>query len=266
MALRTRTHTRTRARSRPRALVASGGAALVALALTGCGSADVEDAPAEHRSFALSGKTLTIESGGTTVELVPADVRKVEVTRRVDGWVVLGNGPDARWSMRDGTLTLRVTCDALISNCGSRHQVKVPRGVAVTVNGDNGRILASGFDTPLTLHSDNGKVTVRDSSGPLKLESDNGGLVTERISSRSVSARSDNGGIRLGFSAVPDLVDTVSDNGRVTIDLPSGSQAYAVTATARNGRVSVKVPRSDGSPHAVKAHSDNGHITVRTAN
>ncbi|MGW3656939.1 DUF4097 family beta strand repeat-containing protein [Streptomyces sp. NPDC005151] len=266
MALRTRTRTHTRARTRPRALVASGGAVLVALALTGCGSADVDGAPAEHRSFALSGKTLTIESGGTTVELVPADVRKVEVTRRVDGWVVLGNGPDARWSMRDGTLTLRVKCSAVISNCGSRHQVKVPRGVAVTVNGDNGRILASGFDTPLTLHSDNGKVTVRDSSGPLKLESDNGGLVTERISSRSVSARSDNGGIRLGFSAVPDLVDTVSDNGRVTIDLPRGSEAYAVTATASNGRISVKVPRSDGSPHVVKAHSDNGQITVRTAN
>lgn len=65
---------------------------------------------------------------------------------------------------------------------------------------------------------------------------------------------------------MPDLVDTVSDNGRVTIDLPSGSQAYAVTATARNGRISVKVPRSDGSPHVVKAHSDNGQITVRTAN
>ncbi|MFI6056710.1 DUF4097 family beta strand repeat-containing protein [Streptomyces sp. NPDC051286] len=262
MALRTHT----RARTRRRALVASGGAVLVALALTGCGSANVDDAPAEHRSFALSGKTLTIESGGTTVELVPADVRKVEVTRRVDGWVVLGDGPEARWSMRDDTLTLRVKCDALISNCGSRHQVKVPRGVAVTVNGDNGRILASGFDTPLTLHSDNGMVTVRDSSGPLKLKSDNGGLVTERVSSRSVSARSDNGGILLGFSAVPDLVDTVSDDGQVTIDLPHGPEAYAVAATASNGRVSVKVPRSDGSAHVVKAHSDNGQITVRTAN
>ncbi len=215
---------------------------------------------------------MTIDSAGTAVELVPADVDRVEVTRRVDGWVVFGNGPDARWAMRGGTLTLRVKCDALISNCAARHEVKVPRGVAVTVKGDNGSVTASGFGTPLTLRSDNGKVTVRDSSGPLRLESDNGAIVAERIGGRSVSAQSNNGAVRLGFTAVPDLVDTVSDNGSVTIELPGGSGpgayagAYAVTATAGNGSTSVRVPRSDSSPHVVKAHSDNGEVTVRSAN
>ncbi|WP_330244509.1 DUF4097 domain-containing protein [Streptomyces sp. NBC_00562] len=252
--------------TRTRTLVASVGAVVVALGLSGCGSADVDDAPVEHMSFAFEGKSLTIDSGSTAVELVPADVDKVEVTRRVDGWVVLGKGPDARWTMRDGKLTLQMKCTAVVSNCEALHQVKVPRGVAVTVDGDNGRVVASGFDTPLTLRSDNGKVTVRDSSAPLKLESDNGDIVTERISSTSVSAQSDNGEIRLGFTAVPDRVDTVSDNGRVTIELPKGSQAYAVTAVADNGDISVRVPRSDSSPHVVKAHSDNGEITVRSAN
>ncbi|MET8331923.1 DUF4097 family beta strand repeat-containing protein [Streptomyces sp. NPDC005181] len=252
--------------TRTRTLVASVGAVVVALGLSGCGSADVEDAPVEHKSFAFKGKSLTIDSGNTAVELVPADVDKIEVTRRVDGWVVLGNGPDARWTMRDGKLTLRVKCSAVISNCAALHQVKVPRGVAVTVNGDNGRVVASGFDTPLTLRSDNGRVTVRDSSAPLRLESDNGDIVAERIASKSVSAQSDNGEIRLGFSAVPDLVDTVSDNGQVTIELPKGPQAYAVTAVAGNGDISVRVPRSEDSPHVVKAHSDNGQITVRSAN
>ncbi|MGW8798371.1 DUF4097 family beta strand repeat-containing protein [Streptomyces sp. NPDC055775] len=252
--------------TRTRTLVASVGAVVVVLGLSGCGSADVDDAPVEHKSFAFGGKSLTIDSGNTAVELVPADVDKVEVTRRVDGWVVLGNGPDPRWAMRGGKLTLRVKCTAVVSNCEALHQVKVPRGVAVTVNGDNGSVVASGFDTPLTLRSDNGKVTVRDSSAPLKLESDNGGVVTERISSTSVSAQSDNGEIRLGFTAVPDRVDTVSDNGRVTIELPKGSQAYAVTAVAGNGDISVRVPRSDSSPHVVKARSDNGEITVRSAN
>ncbi|MEU6014460.1 DUF4097 family beta strand repeat-containing protein [Streptomyces sp. NPDC047515] len=251
---------------RTRTLIASGGAVLLGLVLTGCGSTDSADAPAEHKSFALSGKTLTIRSAHTSLELVPADVRKVEVTRRVDGWVVFGNGPDPKWTMQDDTLTLRVKCKAIISDCASQHQVKVPRGVAVIVKGDNGKVVASGFDTPLTLHSDNGKVTVRDSSGPLKLESDNGAVVAEGISATSVSARSDNGMVRLGFTSVPDLVEAESDNGGVAIDLPGGSVRYAVSATARNGSTSVDAPRSDDSTHVVKAHSDNGRVTVRSVN
>lgn len=258
MALRTRARTRT--------LIASGGAVVAALVLTGCGSADTDDAPVEHKSFAFSGKTLTIEAGNTTLELVPADVKKVEVTRQVDGWVVLGNGPDPRWKMRGGTLTLKVKCEALISHCASRHQVKVPRGVAVTVHGDNGKIAASGFDTPLDLRSDNGKVTVRDSSGPLKLDSDNGGILAEGISGSSVKAESDNGAVRLAFTAVPTLVDTVSDNGKVTIELPGDGTSYAVSTRTDNGNTSVEVPRSDDSPHVVKARSNNGEVTVRSAN
>ncbi|MFJ6710005.1 DUF4097 family beta strand repeat-containing protein [Streptomyces sp. RKAG290] len=251
---------------RTRTLIASGGAVLVALALTGCGSTDTDDAPAEHKSFPLSGKTLTIDAGHTTLELVPADVKEVEVTRRVDGWVVFGSGPEPQWKMQDGTLTLKVECDALISDCASEHQVKVPRGVAVTVRGDNGKVVASGFDTALSLHAGNGKVTVRDTSGPLVLESNNGGIVAEGISGSSVKAESNNGSVRLRFAAVPELVDTVSDNGAVTIELPDGSTSYAVSTEADNGNTSVEVPRSEDSAHVVKARSNNGEVTVRSAN
>ncbi len=77
-------------------------------------------------------------------------------------------------------------------------------------------------------------------------------------------ARSDNGSVQLDLSRVPDLVDTVSDNGRIAIDLPAGKTSYAVTASADNGHVDVKVPpRSDSSRHVVKAHSDNGGVAVR---
>ncbi|MGW2176748.1 DUF4097 family beta strand repeat-containing protein [Streptomyces sp. NPDC001732] len=237
----------------------------MALALTGCGSTDAGDAPAEHKSFALHGKTLTIRSGHSSLDLVPADVRKVEVTRRVDGWVMLGSGPEPRWEMEDDTLTLGVKCDALISDCASQHEVKVPRGVTVVVEGDDGRITASGFDTPLSLTADNGRVTVKDSSGPLELKSDNGGITAERVSAASVSARSDNGRIRLEFASVPDRVDAVSDNGGITVLLPDGATKYAVDAAADNGRVSVDVPRGD-SRHVVKVRSDNGEVDVRSAN
>ncbi|MFD8821173.1 DUF4097 family beta strand repeat-containing protein [Streptomyces sp. NPDC059605] len=251
---------------RTRTLIASGGAVLMALVLTGCGGTDVGDAPAEHKSFALRGKTLTIRSDHSSLELVPADVQKVEVTRRVDGWVMFGSGPEPRWGMEDDTLTLGVKCDALVSDCDSEHRVKVPRGVRVVVEGDDGRITASGFDTPLSLTADNGRVTVRDSSGPLELKSDNGRITAERISAASVSAQSDNGRIQLEFASVPDRVDTVSDNGGIAVVLPGGGTKYAVDASADNGRISVDVPRGENSRHVVKARSGNGEIDVRSAN
>ncbi|WP_299531302.1 DUF4097 family beta strand repeat-containing protein [uncultured Streptomyces sp.] len=235
------------------------------LGLSGCGSTDADAAPVERKSFALEGRELTIEAGNSSLRIEPADVERVEVERQVDGWVMFGSGPDPVWRMDGGTLTLKVDCDAMISDCEARYTVKVPDGVAVNVDGDNGKITATGFDTPLELSSDNGGVVVRDVSGPLKLRSQNGSVDAKNISGASVEARSDNGEVRLEFAAVPDLVDVVSQNGRIDIDLPSGRDAYAVDADADNGDVDVDVPRDSTSHHVVKVRSDNGGITVRNA-
>lgn len=254
---RTGTHTRS--------VLGAAAAAFAAFALTGCGSTDVEGAPVERKSFELSGKSLTIDAENSDVELVPADVRAVEVERQVDGWVFMGDGPDPEWDMRDGTLKLGVTCDGMAANCFARQSVKVPRGTAVTVRGDNGSVLATGFDTSLTLESDNGEVTVRDAAGPLKLTSQNGEVVGERLSSRNVSVDSANGAVKLGFTKEPDVVNGVSSNGEITIEVP-GSQAYDVAASSSNGETSIDVKQDRNSPHRIKAESSNGEITVRTAN
>ncbi|MFC9943343.1 DUF4097 family beta strand repeat-containing protein [Streptomyces pratensis] len=251
---------------RTSALVATAGTVLLVAALSGCGSANAEDAPTEHKSFAFSGEALTIDADNSTLDLVPADVERIEVTRRVDGWVMLGSGPDPVWELEGDELRLEVKCHAVISNCEAHHEVKVPRGLALTVEGDNGKVTAAGFTSPLKISADNGGVDVRDVSGPLDLRSDNGQIEAERISGRSVVARADNGSVRLGFTEVPDRVDTTSDNGSISIDLPAGKSTYAVSAEADNGDVSVDVPRSESSKHVVKARSDNGEVTVRSAN
>ncbi|MDF6021392.1 DUF4097 family beta strand repeat-containing protein [Streptomyces sp. JH34] len=251
---------------RTETLVAAAGTVLLVAALSGCGSTDAEGAPAEHKSFAFSGKALTIDAENSSLDLVSADVQEIEVTRRVDGWVLLGSGPDPVWKLEGDELKLEVKCRAVISNCEAHHEVKVPRGLALTVEGDNGEVVAAGFATALKISADNGAVGVRDASGPLELHADNGSIEAERITGRSVIARSDNGTVELGFSAVPDLVDTVSDNGSVSVTLPGGKQTYAVSAEADNGDVSVDVPRSGSSGHVVKARSDNGEVTVRSAN
>ncbi len=105
----------------------------------------------------------------------------------------------------------------------------------MTAASDNGSVTATGFRSALDLSSDNGEITVRDASGTLKLKSDNGTIRAERIAGSTVTARADNGEIRLGFASVPDLVDTVSDNGGITIDLPPGKLTYAVDASATTG-------------------------------
>jgi hypothetical protein len=243
-----------------------GGALLVGLAVSGCGSANAGEAPVERRTFSLGSGALTIEADNSDLELVAADVQDVQVTRQVDGWVFVGDGPEASWRIEDGTLTLRVKCDALASDCESRHTVKVPRGVAVTVADDNGSVTASGFETALEIRSDNGAVTVRDSSGPLELDSQNGKVVTERVTAKAVTAHADNGSVRLGFTAVPDRVEAVGDNGQIVIELPGSGAPYAVTATSDNGDVDVDVPTDETSAHLVKARSDNGKVTVRSAN
>ncbi|MGA5554048.1 DUF4097 family beta strand repeat-containing protein [Streptomyces lavendulocolor] len=249
---------------RMRAVVV-GGVVLSVLGLAGCG-AEAEGAPVERKAFGFRGESLVVEADDSELVLVAADVKDVEVTRQVDGWVALGEGPDPVWKLEGDRLTLRVDCDALVSDCAARHEVRVPRGVAVTVENDNGDVTAEGFATALAVTSDNGTVTVRDAGGPLELRSDNGDVRVEGATSKSVVARSGNGEIRLALSTVPDGVEAVNDNGDIAVELPRGSTRYAVRAASDNGEVKVGVPTDDGSAHVVKAHSDNGEVAVRGAN
>ncbi|MFF8956191.1 DUF4097 family beta strand repeat-containing protein [Streptomyces sp. NPDC014894] len=227
----------------------------------------MDEAPVERKAFALDGERLTIDSDNSFVEVVAADVKKVEVSRQVDGWVFLGSGPEASWKMSKDRLVLRMDCSGVASDCRARQTVKVPRGVAVTVLDDNGGVTASGFGTPLRIESDNGDVTVRDTTGALELLTDNGKVTTERVAAKTLKARSDNGDVRIGLKdgAVPERLETVSDNGGIRIELPSAGAPYAVTAKSDNGSVDVDVPTDDASSHVVTARSDNGSVKVRAA-
>ncbi|MBD0707977.1 MULTISPECIES: DUF4097 family beta strand repeat-containing protein [unclassified Streptomyces] len=248
-----------------RVLFASGAVLLGALTLGGCGSADVEGAPVERENFAFEGKALTIDSDNTKLVVTPADVDDVRVERQIDGWAFLGSGPEPEWKLADGRLTLRVHCEAVASSCSGVHRVQVPRGVAVTIDDDNGGVTAEGFATPLKIRSDNGDVRVHKSTAPLDLHTANGDITVEPdVTAPDVTARSDNGTVRVSLGAVPRRVETSTDNGDITVSVPTAE--YAVDATSGNGRVRVDVPRRDAGEGSVRARSDNGDVTVRTAN
>jgi hypothetical protein len=248
-----------------RAALVTGVVVTLAATATACASAGDDEHP-DHRSFALRGATLTVDSDDSALEIVASDAHKagtIEVTRWFDGSVVVGGDPEVTWSMKDDRLVLRMNCSGVVADCSAEHRIEVPRGVAVKVEDDDGSVRARGFRDALSIHTADGSVRVTDSSGPLDLRSDDGSVRAE-VASRKVSTRTQDGSVRLDLSAVPDRVDSVSDDGSVTIALPPAS--YRVTTHTEDGSVDVSVPRDDSSGHVVSARTQDGKVTVRNVN
>jgi hypothetical protein len=249
-----------------RVSLAASAVVLVVAGATACGASAGDDEHPDHRTFALQGKTLTVDSDDSALEIVAADANpagKVEVTRWWQGSVAIGKGPKVSWSMKDDRLTLRMTCSGIVTDCSAKHRIEVPRGVRVKVEDRDGSVRARGFQDALTIRTDDGSVHVSDSTGPLTLHSADGS-VHAAVSSRQVRAETSDGAVHLELGAVPDLVDAGSKDGSVTIALPRST--YRVTARTGDGSVDVSVPRSDSSPHVVSARTSDGKVTVKSAN
>ncbi|GGJ12230.1 DUF4097 family beta strand repeat-containing protein [Streptomyces brasiliensis] len=248
-----------------RVAAAVGGAALL-VAATGCGASAGDDKHPDHRSFALHGRTLVVDSDDSALEIVASPSAKagsVEVTRWFQASVVAGKDPRVTWAMKGDRLVLRLTCSGFVADCAVRHRIEVPRGVSVQVRDGDGSVRARGFRDTLGIRTADGSVHVTESTGPLEVHTGDGSVRAEVASAR-VRISSGDGSVRLRLGVVPDLVDTRSGDGSVTVALPRA--AYRVTAQSRDGAVDVSVPRDPASPHVVGARTRDGKVTVRTAN
>ncbi|MGX2997435.1 DUF4097 family beta strand repeat-containing protein [Streptomyces sp. JNUCC 64] len=264
----TTAHNTGRPRPRGTAPLAVAGLAALALTVTGCAEPEDDTAP-DHRSFTLSGTTLTIDSDDSSLELVPTRHDRVEVTRWFQSRKVAGSRPSVSWRMEDDRLVLRRSCSGFIASCALKHRVEVPRGTAVTVRNGDGSVRASNFRTALDIRTDDGSVRVEDVSGPVTLRSGDGSVRASGVRSRRIDAHTDDGSLHLALVTVPDRVTARSNDGSVTVDLPHGGDAptgYRVSAGSEDGGVKVSVPRDDRSRHEVSAHSRDGSVTVRNAN
>ncbi|WP_435611658.1 DUF4097 family beta strand repeat-containing protein [Streptomyces sp. bgisy159] len=249
-----------------RAALASVAVVLLVATATACGASAADDDRPEHRSFALDGTALTIDSDDSALEIVAVDGRpadRIEVTRWFEGSVVAGEDPKVTWSMEDDRLKLRVHCSGVIADCSAKHRIEVPRGVTVSVEDGDGSVRASGFRDALSIRTGDGSVRVTDTSGPLRLRTGDGSVRAD-VSSRQVSSRTGDGSAHLRLAAVPDRVDAVGGDGSVTIDLPRA--AYRVTTSSGDGSVDVSVPRDETSAHVVSVRTGDGSVTIRTAN
>ena len=252
-----------------RALTATSTLALLLLTATACGTASAsDDKHPDHRTFALAGRTLTIDSDDSALEVVAADSNpagKIEVTRWWQGSVAIGSDPKVTWAMKGDRLMLRTKCSGVIADCSVKHRIEVPRGVAVQVEDGDGSVRARGFADALNIRTHDGSVHVTDSTGPLVLHSGDGSVHAE-VSSRQVRTTTGDGSVHLELGAVPDLVESSSGDGSVTIALPTGAAKYRVTTKTGDGSVDVSVPRDSSSSHVVTAHTGDGKVTVRNAN
>jgi hypothetical protein len=245
---------------------ALAGAVVVLVAgLSACG-ASAGDKDPEHRSFGLQGRTLTVDSDDSALEIVAADdnpAGTVGVTRWFKGSVVLGNEPEVSWAMRDDRLLLRLKCSGVVADCSARHRIEVPRGVTVKVEEGDGSVRARGFRDSLSIRTGDGSVRVTDTTGPLELRTGDGSIRAD-VSSRDIRTHTGDGSARLELGVVPDRVWSRSGDGSVTIAVPRST--YRVTTETGDGGVDVSVPRDETSPHVVSARTGDGKVTVRTAN
>jgi len=251
---------------RRRGYLAAVGVGVVAVGVltSGCGNSADDDTDPEKRSFAFSGRVLTVDSDDSALELVVGDVDEVQVTRWFEADVVFGGNPRVTWAMKGGTLRLRTHCSGVIADCSAKHRIVVPRDVALTVKDRDGRVTATGFKDALDIRAGDGSVRVQDVSGPLTLRTADGSVHATGIGSRRVDVRTQDGSARLEFASVPDRVSARGQDGSLTIGLPDA--AYRVTTGSEDGSVEVSVPRDEGSSHVVSAHTQDGEVTVRTAN
>ncbi|MGM0352745.1 DUF4097 family beta strand repeat-containing protein [Streptomyces sp. ECR3] len=235
---------------------------IVAVA-AGCGADAGDDTSPDHRSFALHGRTLTVDSDDSTLVLVPGDGDKVRVTRWFKGKVVLGGDPKVSWKVDGDRLVLRTHCSGFVADCSAKHRIEVPRGVAVKVREDDGGVTARGFRSAVDIRTADGTVRVSDVTGPLSLHSEDGSVHASGVGSRRVRVGTKDGSVHLDMRAVPDRVEAESDDGSLTLTLPHA--AYRVTATSKDGSVHVSVPRDKGSAHVIGARTQDGSVTVRPA-
>ncbi|MEU9223437.1 DUF4097 family beta strand repeat-containing protein [Streptomyces massasporeus] len=247
--------------------VALAGAVVVLVAgLSACGASAGDDTDPDHRSFGLQGRTLTVDSDDSALEIVAADdnpAGKVGVTRWFEGSVVVGDEPEVTWDMRDDRLVLRLKCSGVVADCSAKHRIEVPRGITVKVEEGDGSVRARGFRDALSIHTGDGSVRVTDTTGPLRLHTGDGSIRAD-VSSRDVRTHTGDGSVRLELGVVPDRVESRSGDGSVTIAVPRST--YRVTTETGDGGVDVSVPRDETSAHVVSAHTGDGKVTVRTAN
>lgn len=212
------------------------------LAIAGCGTRIGTTTAQNSYTITEPVTSLRIDNPVGNTEIEATDTNTVSVTEQLR---YTGDPPQTSSPVSGGRLSLSYTCPGIldVNSCSVTYVLKVPRRLAVQIDGKVGVTTLTGLAGPLTLTSSTGNI---DATG---------------LTSAMVTARADAGTITLGFTAPPTTVDAQAQVGSVTVRLPAGT-AYAVDAGSQVGGADVTVQRDPSSPHRVTAHSQVGSVRV----
>ena len=182
---------------------------------------------------------VVINGGSGSIDVTGSSRSTVSVSQQVS---YSKTPPSATHSLHGGTLTISYSCPVELV-CGVSYDVRVPRGVAVTVSAGAGSI---------TLISLSGTVSARAGAG----------LITAvDLRSAVASFTSNAGGVIATFAAAPRTLTANTNVGPITLTVP-GSAAYRIATHTFVGSATVTVRRSGSSAHSISARSDLGSISV----
>ncbi|MGY4857622.1 DUF4097 family beta strand repeat-containing protein [Cryobacterium sp. AP23] len=207
------------------------------------------------------GTSLLVQIPNTAVTLEPSADDQVHV--RMTG-SFFGNAPTLTVRTEGGVTEVRGGCRSqLFSRCSITVAVQLPRSLPTTVDGENGRITASGLTGRLTLGTTNGTIEADGTVGRVDLQTTNGDIRVTDAVSKTVQATTTNGSVELAFVDAPDAVDADSTNGSLTVRVPVSGVSYLVTAQTTNGSVDAEsVPSDSTSRRSITARTTNGGITI----
>jgi len=240
-----------------RAWAAAAGACVLLACLAACETNDGTVSRAD-RSFPFTGGSLKIEAHETALTVVGGPRGEITAERELRGSAAKDG--NASWSMRGDTLTMRVECSGLVVSCESRHRVRVPEDVGLTIIASGGTVRLEGLTGDVTAAlSHDGALRVLRPEGRLRLRSTGGGIsVTGARSSQVEAITSGDGNIDLAFAAAPSRVEARAA-GSVGITLPAGAETYRIDAPGSD------VPSDPSSDRLIIARALDGAVTIRTA-
>jgi hypothetical protein len=217
--------------------------------------------PVDLAADEVPGTSLDVRVPNAAVTLTPSSDDEMHV--RVTG-SFFGTAPTLSVQTEGGVTEVRGGCrPQLFSRCSIRVAVQLPRSLPVTVNGENGRIEASGLTGRLTLETSNGAIQTDGTVGRLDVQTTNGDVSVTDAASRIVRASTTNGSVELTFTDAPDTVDAGSTNGSITVRVPVSQVSYLITAQTANGEVNTDtVPSDRTARRSITAQTTNGSVTV----
>jgi hypothetical protein len=227
-----------------------------------------------HRSFGLTGTTLTINADSADVTVVPSATGGLEVDRKAR--VPHGQRMSAP-SLRGDLLSLPANCHSGVLGwlwfCSVHYTVHVPSGLQLDVRAGSGDLEAMNLKgTELRMHTGSGDVRFTNVDVPeITGDTGSGDVTAKGLVSASTVLRTGSGDVDLTYAADPTTVQARTGSGDLTIQVPRDDAEYYVQGRTGSGDFHNRVRSLGEAPAAgvqarfIDAETGSGDLTVKYA-